>query len=70
MHVLSKAKALRVHLPNKLFISDRLRSGYNMESKLATKLEFWLPTAAGKNTKSNQNHMFLSPRKYVIGPPL
>ena len=37
-----------------------------MESKLATKLEFWLPAAAGKNTKSNQNHTFLSPRKYVI----
>ena len=58
-----------MRLPNKLFISYRLLSGYNMESKLATKLEFWLPAAAGKNTKSNQNHTFFSPRKYVIGPP-
>ena len=56
--------------PNELFISYQLLSGYNMESKLAMKLEFWLPTAAGKNTNSNQNHAFLSPRKYVIGPPL
>ena len=72
--VASRARAtycepgLRVRLPNKLFISYWLLSGYNMESKLATKLEFWLRAAAGKNTKSNQNHTFLSPRKYVIGP--
>ena len=55
-----------MRLPNKLFISYRLLSGYNMESNLATKLEFWLLAAVGKNTKSNQNHTFLSPRKYVI----
>ena len=61
---------VKVRFPNKLFISYRLLSDYNMKSKLATKLEFWLPAAAGKNTKSNQNHTFLSSRKYVIGPPL
>ena len=55
-------------LPNKLFIGYLLLSGYNMENKLATKLKFWLPAAAGENTKSNRNHTFLSPRKYVIDP--
>ena len=59
-----------MRLLNKLFISYQLLSGYNMESKLAMKLEFWLPAAIGKNTKSNQNLTFLSHRKYVIDPPL